>query len=158
MSIHIGDKAPDFTLFDSEKKEYTLSSYAGKKNVLLLFFPLAFTSTCTAELCSVRDDIGKYDNDSTQVFGISVDSIFALGKFKEEQNYNYPLLSDFNKEASTDYETIYASFTPMNLKGVSKRSAFIIDKEGIIQHAEVLENAGEVPDFKAIDEKLNGLK
>jgi peroxiredoxin len=157
MALSIGDKAPDFTLFDSDKQPCTLSDLQGKKNVLLLFFPMAFTGTCTKELCSVRDDIGKYDNASTEVFGISVDSVFTLEKYKSEQAFNYRLLSDFNKSASEGYDTIYSSFTDMAMKGVSKRSAFIIDKDGVIQYAEVLENAGEIPDFSAIDKKLEEL-
>ena len=154
MPIITGQKAPDFTLFNSEKKKVSLSDYAGRKNVLLLFFPQAFTSTCTKELCAVRDDIGKYDNEHVQVFGISVDSVFTLAKYKEDQHYNYALLSDFNKQASKEYDSIYSSFTDMDMHGVSKRSAFIIDREGIVQYAEVLEKATDVPDFSAIDRKL----
>ncbi len=148
MPLTIGQPAPDFTLFDSDKKEITLSALKGQP-VLLLFFPLAFTSTCTKELCSVRDNIGWYNNLNAKVFGISVDAIFTLAKYKEDQQLNFTLLSDFNKEVSTSYDSIYEQFG-FNMKGVSKRSAFVIDKEGIIQYAEVLENAGEIPDFKKI--------
>lgn len=154
MAIEIGSVAPDFKLFDSDKNPVTLSDYKGKKNVVLLFFPLAFTGVCTKELCSVRDDIGKYDNEKTQVFGISVDAFPSLAKFKEEQQYNYPLLSDFNKEVAESYGALYSSFTPMEMKGVAKRSAFIVDKEGIVRYAEVLENAGDIPNFAAIDKVL----
>ena len=157
MAIKTGQAAPDFTLYNSEKNPVSLSDFKGKKNVLLLFFPLAFTSVCTEELCTVRDDIRNYENDHVQVLGISVDSVFTLAKYREDQQYNYPLLSDFNKEVSTAYGSIYETFTNMALKGVSKRSAFIIDKQGIVQYAEVLENAGEVPDFKAIKEHLSRL-
>jgi peroxiredoxin len=157
MSLEIGQQAPGFTLYASDKSKISLSDYAGKKNVLLLFFPQAFTGVCTKELCSVRDNISIYENEQVQVLGISVDSVFTLAKFKEEQQYNYPLLSDFNKEVSTLYDTIYASFTDMNMKGVSKRSAFIIDKQGVIQYAEVLESAGDIPDFEAINKTLERL-
>jgi len=157
MAILTGQKAPDFTLYDSAKNKITLSDFQDKKNVLLLFFPQAFTSVCTKELCAIRDDIGRYENDNVQVLGISVDSVFTLAKYKEDQHYNYPLLSDFNREASTSYDVLYPSFTNMDMKGVSKRSAFIIDKKGIVQYAEVLENAGLVPDFTAIDEKIASL-
>ena len=157
MSISVGSAAPDFTLFDSDKQPVSLSSFKGNINVLLLFFPMAFTGVCTAELCSVRDGIGTYDNETTAVLGISVDSVFTLEVFKQQQNYNYPLLSDFNKEVSEKYDTIYSSFTGMDMHGVSKRSAFIIDKDGVVQYAEVLENAGETPDFTAIDAKLKEL-
>ncbi len=148
MSLKTGDKAPDFTLPDTDKNEVTLSSLKGE-NVLLLFFPLAFTSVCTKELCSVRDNLSLYNNANVRVLGISVDSPFTLAKFKEEQGMNFTLLSDFNKTASTAYGSLYETFA-LGLKGVSKRSAFLIDKEGIIRYAEVLENAGEVPDFDAI--------
>lgn len=152
MKLEIGQKAPSFTLLDTDKNEIKLEDYKGK-NVVLLFFPLAFTSTCTAELCATRDDISTYNNANAQVFGISVDSRFTLAKFKEEQKLNFPLLSDFNKEASTAYGSIYETFIGMN--GVSKRSAFVIGKDGIVRYAEVLEDASKVPDFVAIKKTLS---
>ncbi len=157
MKIVSGQKAPIFSLYDSTKTKINITDFEGKKNVLLLFFPVAFTSVCTKELCAVRDDIGKYENEEVQVLGISIDSVFTLAKYKEEQQLNYPLLSDFNKEVSSLYKVLYESFTDMDMKGVSKRSAFIIDKQGVIQYAEVLENAGELPDFNAINEKIASL-
>lgn len=155
MKIETGQKAPDFVLYDSEKNKVGLSDFKGK-NVLLLFFPQAFTGTCTKELCSVRDNITDYNNVNAQVLGISVDSIFTLAKYKEEQKLNFPLLSDFNKEVSEDYGSLYDTFV-FDMKGVSKRSAFVIDKEGIVKYAQVLENAGDIPDFKAINEVLTTL-
>lgn len=152
MQLTIGQPAPDFTLFDSDKNPVSLSALKGN-NVLLLFFPQAFTSVCTKELCGVRDNIGLYSNSQAKVFGISVDSVFTLGKFKEEQGFNFPLLSDFNKEVSEQYGSIYQDWI-LNMKGVSKRSAFVIDKEGNIQYAEVLESAGDVPNFERIQETL----
>lgn len=155
MKIEIGQAAPDFTLYASDKTQITLSELKGH-NVLLLFFPLAFTSTCTKELCSVRDNIGWYNNANAKVFGISVDTLQTLAKYKEDQQLNFTLLSDFNKDVSKLYETIYEMFG-YNMKGVSKRSAFVIDMEGIVQYAEVLENAGLIPDFKAINTILEQL-
>jgi glutaredoxin-dependent peroxiredoxin len=155
-SIKVGQQAPDFTLYDSDKQKVTLSSYKGK-NVLLLFFPQAFTGTCTKELCSTRDNIALYNEANAQVFGISVDSVFTLGKYKEEQHLNFPLLSDFNKTASTEYGSLYDSFV-FDMKGVSKRSAFVIDKQGIIRYAEVLETATDLPDFTAIQKVLGDIK
>jgi glutaredoxin-dependent peroxiredoxin len=155
MSIQVGNAAPDFSLFNSEKEKVTLSEQKGS-NVLLLFFPQSFTGVCTAELCSIRDNIANYNNANAKVFGISVDSIFTLGKFKEEQQLNFPLLSDFNKEVSTKYDCIYHDWI-LDMKGVSKRSAFIIDKEGVVQYAEVLESAGDLPNFDAINAKLASL-
>jgi glutaredoxin-dependent peroxiredoxin len=150
--IQTGNAAPDFSLFDSDKQKVTLSEQKGS-NVVLLFFPQAFTGVCTAELCSVRDNIAAYNNVNAKVFGISVDSVFTLNKFKQEQSYNFPLLSDFNKEVSTLYGSIYENWI-LDMKGVSKRSAFVIDKDGIVQYAEVLENPGEQPNFVKINEVL----
>lgn len=155
MAIQIGQPAPDFTLYDTNKQAVTLSDQKGKA-VLLLFFPLAFTSVCTAELCSVRDNYKVYESLNAVPFGISVDSLHSLKKFKEEQALNFTLLSDFNKEVSRAYNTIYEEWG-FGMRGVSKRSAFVIDEDGIVQYAEVLENAGEQPDFMAIKEKLAAL-
>ena len=154
MSLQIGQPAPGFTLHDSDRKEINLSDYKGK-NVVLLFFPLAFTSVCTAELCSMRDNIAAYNNMNAQVLAVSVDSVFTLDKFKKEQQLNFPLLSDFNKEVSAAYGSLYENFV-MGMKGVSKRSAFVIDTEGNIRYAEVLEDAGKVPDFNGIQHALKG--
>jgi peroxiredoxin len=155
MPVHPGQAAPDFTLYASDKTKVKLSEQRGR-NVLLLFFPLAFTSVCTAELCSVRDNLKSYEQLDVQPLGISVDSLYTLAKFKQEQNLNFPLLSDFNKEVSKLYGSLYESFN-YGMEGVSKRSAFLIDKQGIIQYAEVLENAGNQPNFEAIQEKLREL-
>ena len=155
MKIEIGQVAPDFTLYDSAKNKVTLSDLIGQ-NVLLLFFPLAFTSTCTAELCSIRDNISFYNNVNANVFGISVDSLHTLAKYKADQNLNFSLLSDFNKDVSSLYGSLYEMFG-YNMKGVSKRSAFVIDKDGIVRYAEVLENASEQPNFKRITLTLESL-
>ncbi|MFM7709478.1 MAG: redoxin domain-containing protein [Ferruginibacter sp.] len=157
MPLSVGQAAPHFSLYDSSKTITSLADFAGKKNVLLLFFPQSFTGVCTKELCGVRDDIARYDRADTAVLGISVDSIFTLAAFKEDQSISFPLLSDFNKETSAAYDCLYASFTDMNMKGVSQRSAFVIDKQGIIQYAEVLDNAGQVPNFDAIHAVLDQL-
>ena len=156
MNPEINSKAPDFKLFNTEKKEISLSEQKGK-NVVLLFFPLAFTSTCTAELCHIRDNYAMYNGLNATVFGISGDSLFSLKKFKEEQNLNFDLLSDFNKDVSTAYNSIYALFG-FGMKGVTKRAAFVIDKEGIIKHAEILENASEEPSYEAINATLKSLQ
>ena len=156
MAIEIGKPAPDFTLVDSDKQPRKLSEFKGK-NVVLLFFPAAFTGTCTKELCQARDEMSVYNNLNAQVLGISVDMIFTLGKFKADQNYNFPLLSDFNKEVSTAYGAIFNEWIH-GMKGVSKRASFVIDKEGIIRYAEVLATAPEYPNFDAIRKTLEGLK
>jgi len=155
MNISIGDKAPNFTLRNTEKAEVSLTDFSDK-NVLVLFFPLAFTGVCTAELCDMRDNISQYESLDAQVLAISVDSLFTLEQFKKAQGYNFPLLSDFNKEASRAYGALYEDFV-LGMKGVSKRSAFLVDKKGIVQYAEVLEDAGQQPNFDAIVAKLNSL-
>jgi peroxiredoxin len=156
MSLQLNQKAPEFKLFNTDKKEISLSENLGK-NVLLLFFPLAFTSTCTAELCSVRDNLTQYNGMNAIVFGISGDSLFSLGKFKSEQSLNFDLLSDFNKEVSTAYGCLYPVFG-FGMKGVTKRAAFVIDKNGVLKYAEVLENASDLPNFAAINACLDSLK
>ena len=155
MAIQIGQSAPDFTLFDSDKNPIQLAAQQGN-NVLLLFFPQSFTGVCTKELCSIRDNIALYNDAHAKVFGISVDSVFTLGKFKEEQQLNFPLLRDFNKKVSELYDTIYHDWI-LDMKGVSKRSAFVIDRKGVVQYAEVLESAGDIPDFEKINAKLKEL-
>lgn len=155
MTLNKGDKAPNFKLFDTDKNEVSLESNKGKK-VVLLFFPLAFTGVCTQELCGVRDDLASYDGLDANVYGVSVDSVFSLGKFKAEQNINFPLLSDFNKDASKSYGALYDEFV-LGMQGVSKRSAFVVDEEGVIQYASVSDDAGQLPDFKAIKDTLASL-
>jgi peroxiredoxin len=153
--LKIGDKAPTFTLFSNEKKEVSLSDFQGQP-VVILFFPAAFTGVCTTELCNTRDDIQTYKNLNAQVIAISVDSIFTLDKFKGEQNLNFPLLSDFNRTVSAAYGSQYEDFV-FGMKHVSKRSAFVVDKNGIIQYAEVLESAGDLPNFDAVKNTLHNL-
>jgi peroxiredoxin len=150
--LQCGQAAPDFSLYDSDKIKVTLSEQQGS-NVLLLFYPLAFTSTCSAELCTIRDNLHQYNKLNVKVFGISVDSLYTLAKYKEAQNLNFTLLSDFNKEVSKAYDSLYETFS-YNMKGVSKRSAFLIDNTGIIRFSQILENASEQPDFELIKKKL----
>ncbi len=152
MSISVNDKAPDFKLQNTDREFVSLSDYAGKKNVVLLFYPLAFSSTCTEELCSTRDNLKIYEAFNAEVLGISIDSFFVQKAFKDSQNLNFKLLSDFNKDASSEYGILYEDF--FGMKGVSKRSAFVIDKEGVVKYSEVLEDASQVPNFNAIQEVL----
>ncbi|MET4081373.1 peroxiredoxin [Pedobacter sp. UYP30] len=152
MALQIGDTAPDFTLYNSELTEVSLSSFRGKR-VIIHFFPMAFTGTCTEQLCTARDNFSFYEGVNAEVLGISVDSPFTLAKFKQDQSYQFQLLSDFNKEVSRAYGSLYEEFV-FGLKGVSKRAAFVVDEEGKIAYAEVLEDAGNLPNFKAIDDTL----
>jgi peroxiredoxin len=152
MSLKVGDKAPLFTLVSDETKEVSLEDYQGR-NLVVLFFPLAFTGVCTEEMCTMRDALAEYNNMNTDVVAISVDSPFTLAKFKEAERLNFPLLSDFNKEVSRQYGSLYDNFV-LGMQGVSKRSAFVVDAEGIVRYAEVLESAGDLPNFGAVKETL----
>lgn len=152
MSLQAGQPAPQFTLYSSELKEVSLSDFKGRK-VIIHFFPMAFTGVCTTQLCTMRDNFGYYEGLKAQILGISVDSPFTLAKFKAENNYQFPLLSDFNKQVSAAYGAQYDEFV-FGLKGVAKRSAFVIDEEQNIVYAQVLESAGDLPDFEAIAEAV----
>jgi peroxiredoxin len=155
MAIQVGDKAPQFTLTSDSLESVSLSDYTGQ-NVVLLFFPLAFTGVCTEELCTMRDGIADYANLDAQILAVSVDSPFTLQQFKAAESLNFPLLSDFNKETARNYGAIYEEFV-MGMRGVAKRSAFVVDKEGVVRYAEVLENAGEQPDYGKIKAALQSL-
>jgi glutaredoxin-dependent peroxiredoxin len=155
MSLRIGDKAPDFSLYSSEKELIHLHDFQGR-NVVLLFFPLAFTSTCTKELCETRDDIAIYNDLNTEVIGISIDTLHSLARYKAEYNLNFKLLSDFNKEVIRAYDVMYEEYN-YGMKGVAKRAVYVIDGEGIIRHIEVLEKAGQMPDLEATKEAIRSL-
>lgn len=156
MSVTTGQKAPSFSLVGSDKKQVSLADFKGK-NVVLLFFPAAFTGVCTKELCQTRDELSVYNNLNAQVLGISVDMIFTLAKYKEEQKLNFPLLSDFNKEAAIAYGALYVEWL-YGMKGVSKRASFVIDHDGIVRHSEVLEDSNKYPDFDAIKKTLDSVQ
>ncbi|MEY3051561.1 MAG: hypothetical protein RLY31_1346 [Bacteroidota bacterium] len=155
MSVTVGGKAPSFQLYNSDKQAVSSEDFKGRP-VVLLFFPQSFTGVCTTELCNTRDDIAFYQGLNAQVLAISVDSVFTLAKFREEQSLNFPLLSDFNKETSRAYGALYEEWI-LGMRGVSKRSAFVIDGEGVVRYAEVLENPGELPNFEAIKQTLASL-
>lgn len=155
MPIQIGDHAPDFALYSSVKELIHLHDFRGR-HVVVLFFPLAFTSTCTKELCATRDDIELYNELGAEVIAISVDSPQTLNRYKQDQQLNFKLLSDFNKEAIRAYDVVYETFS-LGMRGVAKRAAFVIDAEGIVRYAEVLENAGLLPDLAAVRNILRQL-
>lgn len=156
MSLQAGQMAPDFTLKNTEREDVTLSNFRGKKNVVLLFVPFAFTGVCTKELCAVRDNLNAYNSLNAEVIGISVDSPFAQKQWKEKENLNFMLVSDFNRQVSKAYDAQYEDM--MGFQGVAKRAAFVIDKEGTVQYAEVLDNAGNLPNFEQINATLGQLK
>ena len=151
MSATVGSKAPDFTLMNENREPVTLSSQKGHP-VVLAFFPAAFSGVCTKELCTFRDSMAKLNNAKAQVYGISVDTFFTLAAFKKDQNLNFPLLSDFNKEVIQ----AYGAYNPdmIGLKGIAKRSTFVIDKDGVIRHAEVLDDARNEPSYDKVFDTL----
>lgn len=155
MSLKIGDKAPDFTLFNQEGEAVTLSSFKGK-NVVVLFFPAANTGACTTEMCTFRDELKEYENLNAQLLGISVDTHFALKMFHEKNNYNFPLLSDFNKKVIKDYDVVLDVFVPgkFDYFNTAKRAAFVVDKNGNVKYFEILANVGGQPNFDAIKKAL----
>jgi glutaredoxin-dependent peroxiredoxin len=155
MPITAGDKAPAFTLYSDAKEAISLKDYQGQ-NVVLLFFPLAFTGVCTQEMCTMRDSLAEYNDLNAQVLAVSVDSPFTLERFKQAEELNFPLLSDFNRDVSRQYGALYEDFV-LGMRGVSKRSAFVVDGEGIIRYAEVLESAGDLPNFVKVKETLQEL-
>lgn len=155
MSLKVGDKAPSFTLKSSEKADVSLQDFAGKK-LVILFFPAAYSSICTAELCAIRDGLKEYQSLDAEVVAISVDSLFTLNQFKTDNGYNFTLLSDFNKEVCQTYGAYYEEFV-FGMKGVARRAAFVVDGEGSIRYAEVLESGGDIPDFAAIKNTLTAI-
>jgi glutaredoxin-dependent peroxiredoxin len=156
MPLRIGDKAPDFSLYSSEKELTHLSGFKGK-NIVMLFFPLAFTSTCTKELCATRDDMNIYNELDTEVLAISVDSPQTLARYKHEYQLNFTLLSDFNKEVIRAYDVMYEEFS-LGMRGVAKRAVFVLDQEGIVRYMEVLENAGKLPDLAEVQHAVRTLQ
>ena len=155
MAIEVGQLAPDFTLFSDEKKQVSLSDFRGK-NVVLNFFPAAFTGVCTAQLCDARDNMKKYESLNAQVLSVSVDTPFTLAKFKADNEYNFPLLSDFNKTVIDAYGLYLENFV-FGMTGVSKRAIFVIDTEGVVRYAEVTPSAGDTPNFAAVRAALESL-
>lgn len=160
MAIKVKDIAPDFTLKNHKLEPVSLSDFKGKKNVVLLFFPLVNTGVCEKEMCATRDSLKKYESANAQVLAISVDSPFAQKLWDEKQKFSFPLLSDFNKEVAAKYGVLYEVFAPgkLDFKGVAKRSAFVIDKQGVVQYAEILEDPSKEPNYAAIEETLKKLK
>ncbi len=156
MALQIGDKAPAISLYSSDRELVHLSDYKGR-NVLLLFFPFAFTSTCTQQLCSTRDDMDVFNSLNAEIFGISVDSLHSLAKYKEVYDLNFTMLSDFNKVTIRAYDAVYEDYK-YGMHGVGKRAAFVIDGEGIIRYAEVLEDSGNIPDYEAIKNAIRTLQ
>lgn len=158
MPAELNQKAPDFTtkVCDGEKiEEFTLSKELGKEHIILAFFPLAFSPVCTNEMCSFRDSLSQFNSLQARVYGISVDSPFTLNAFIKAHNLKFKLLTDFNKEISRAYGALHEDL--MGLRGVSKRSVFVIDKNGLVRYRWVSDDPRQLPDFGAIRKALEGL-
>jgi peroxiredoxin len=145
MSLDVGSAAPDFTLMSHDRVPVTLSGLRGRP-VVLAFFPGAFSSVCTTELCTLRDALGQLNRVNAQVLGISVDTFFALKAFHDQQGLTFPLLSDFNKEVIREYGVFNEDM--IGLKGIAKRAMFVLDKQGVIRYQEVLEDARNEPNYQ----------
>ena len=154
MSVDVGSKAPNFTLMNQERQPVTLSQLKGKP-VVLAFFPAAFSSVCEKELCTFRDSMSQLDKSNAQVLGISTDTFFALKAFHDQQKFNFPLLSDFNKVVIRDFGVFNEDM--IGLKGIAKRAVFVLDKGGVVRHKEVLEDARNEPDYQKVQDSLASL-
>lgn len=161
MALKVGDKAPDFTLksknLTGDVKDISLNDYKGK-NLVILFYPQSFTGTCTKEMCTVSEGLDQFSSANTDVVGISVDSIFTQEAWSKANNIKIPLLSDFNRKTIVDYGTRYDDGKFVHgMNNVSRRAAFVVDKDGVIKYAEVLDDAGQLPNFDKINETLKSL-
>jgi peroxiredoxin len=154
MSVDVGTKAPDFTLMNQDREPVTLSAQKGRP-VVLAFFPAAFSSVCTKELCTFRDSLAQLNSAHAQVYGISVDTFFTLKAFQDAQKLTFPLLSDFNKQTIRDYGVFNEDM--IGMKGIAKRAVFVIDKDGVVRHREILEDARNEPDYSQVFTSLGTL-
>jgi glutaredoxin-dependent peroxiredoxin len=155
MAAIVGQPAPFFSLYDTTKHKWSLPDFKGQ-NLVILFFPLAFSSVCTRELCEMRDRYTEFTKLNTEVVGVSVDSLYANAKFKEINKIPFPLLADFNKEASLAYDVLIQNFS-YDMKGVSTRATFVIDKNGVLRYAEVLPLPSDYPDMAALQKAVAAL-
>ena len=160
MALKVGDKAPEFELTTKTAegpKKVRLSDNRGQKNTVLLFFPMAFTGVCTKEMCEVSQSMNAYSSLNAEVWGISGDNPFAQEAWAQKEKITVPLLSDYEHKVARAYGIAYDSFLPqknLGMSGVAKRSAFVVDKQGIIRYAEVNDDPGKLPNFDAIKATL----
>ncbi len=157
MAVEIGKKAPDFKLYDTERKERSLNEFAGKK-VVLAFYPGAFTGVCTKELCSFRDSISKFNNVNAQVIGISVDPPFSNKAFADQNKLTFPILSDFNRTAVKAYDAYHENFIGLNGYTAAKRAVFVVDKAGVVRYKWVSDNPGVEPNYDEVYKAVEAIK
>ena len=156
MAVKKGDKAPDFTLYDTERKPRSLSEFLGKKTVLA-FYPGAFTGVCTKEMCNIRDSVAALGSLDAQVVGVSVDSPFANKSFADQNRLGFPLLSDFTREVSSKYCGLYDGFAGLKGYTAAKRSVYVLDPQGIVRYEWVTDNPGVEPNYEEIKQSLSSL-
>jgi glutaredoxin-dependent peroxiredoxin len=155
MAAEIGAIAPDFTLMDENRRSVTLSHEIGSDNIVLAFFPAAFSGTCTKEMCTLRDSLAMLQNLRAKVFGISVDTFFALKAWADQQRPGFPLLSDFNREVIGPYDVVNPDM--IGLKNIAKRAVVVIDRKGVVRYREVLDDARNEPDYQELKQVLAAL-
>ena len=155
MAAEVGSKAPDFTLTNGERQPVALRDHIGSGNIVLAFFPGAFSGTCTKEMCHFRDSMAQLSGLNAQVFGISTDTFFTLKAWGDQQHLGFPLLSDYNKEAIQAYGVVNPDM--IGLKNIAKRAIFVIDKGGVIRYREVLDDARNEPDYGKLQQALRDI-
>jgi glutaredoxin-dependent peroxiredoxin len=157
MVLRVGQRVPDFLLTDQAEQERKLSEFTGKGNVVLAFFPFAFSGTCTTEMCTFRDSMVKFNAVQANVVGISVDSVYTLRVFAQTYGLEYPLLSDFNKKVCRAYDVLHDPWVHFGYKGVAKRSVFVLDRKGILRYRWVADVPGQEPPYDEVLESLRKL-
>ena len=157
MAVKVGDKAADFTLVDTDRKPRTLKEFRGK-NMVLAFFPGAFTGVCTKEMCTIRDSMSRFNELDAQVLGISVDSPFANKAFATQNNLQFPLLSDYSRTVLKAYGIVHQGFGGLEGYSAAKRSVFVIDKSGVVRYAWISDNPGVEPNYDEVTTALASLK
>jgi peroxiredoxin len=157
MVLRIGQRVPDLQLSDASEHERKLSEFLNNGNVVLVFFPFAFSGTCDKEMCTFRDDMGRFSDMGTQVVGVSVDSLYTLKVFAQTYNLQFPLLSDFNKEVSKAYDVLHDVWVAHGYKGVSKRAVFVIDRKGILRYRWVTDDPDREPPYEEIQSSLSSI-
>jgi peroxiredoxin len=155
MPIEVGSKAPDFTLMNQDRQPVTLSAALQNGPVVLAFFPGAFSSVCTSEMCTFRDSIAALNASRAQVLGVSTDTFFTLKAWADQQRFDFPLLSDYNKDVIARYHVVNPDM--IGLKNIAKRAVFVIDRGGTVRHREVLDDARNEPDYDQIRTTLASL-
>lgn len=155
MAVEVGAKAPDFTLPDQDRQSVTLSERLERGPVVLAFFPGAFSGTCTKEMCTFRDWMAEFNDVSAQVIGVSTDTFFALKAWADAQKLNFTLLSDYNREVIPRYGVVNPDM--IGLKNIAKRAVFVIDRNGVVRHREVLDDARNEPDYAKVKSALASL-